>query len=202
MRVKYNSPFILTFTFICVIVMVVDLLTYGQTIRQFFTLLPLAHYGGSAFINPFFYFRLFSHSIGHADFVHLTSNLTLILLIGPILEEKYGGKYLLIMTLITVLITGLLNIFFFPHPLLGASGIAFMMIILGSFTNVESGYIPLTFFIIVVLFLGQEIFKTLESNNISEFAHIVGGLCGSFFGFIFRGAATSQDSEGEMEYNS
>ena len=107
------------------------------------------------------------------------------------------------MSVITTLITGLLNIFFFPHPLLGASGIAFMMIILGSFTNVESGYIPLTFFLIVVLFLGQEVLKAFESNNTSEFAHIVGGLCGSFFGFIVRKSSTnsSGDSSTGMEYN-
>ncbi|MCB0311732.1 MAG: rhomboid family intramembrane serine protease, partial [Calditrichaeota bacterium] len=87
----------------------------------------------------------------------------------------------------TALVTGLLNTFFFPSFLLGASGIVFMMIILGSFTNVKRGGIPLTFILVLILFLGQEIYNAFEENSISEFAHVVGGVCGSIFGFVQNG---------------
>jgi membrane associated rhomboid family serine protease len=75
-------------------------------------------------------------------------------------------------------------VLFFPTALLGASGVVFMMILLASFTNFSKGEIPLTFILVLILYLGQQIMNSFESNNISEFAHIVGGFCGSLFGFI------------------
>jgi membrane associated rhomboid family serine protease len=103
---------------------------------------------------------------------------------GPILEENYGAASLLVMIAVTALITGALNILFFTTGLRGASGIVFMMILLASFTNFNKGEIPLTFILILALYLGREIFESFASNNISEFAHIAGGFCGSFFGFF------------------
>jgi membrane associated rhomboid family serine protease len=59
-----------------------------------------------------------------------------------------------------------------------------MMILLASFTNFTAGEIPLTFILILILYLGREILNSFASNNISEFAHIVGGFIGSLFGFL------------------
>jgi membrane associated rhomboid family serine protease len=122
--------------------------------------------------------------IGHSGWSHLVSNFSSILLIGPILEENYGSAALFVMIVITALITGVLNILFFATGLRGASGIVFMMILLASFTNFNKGEIPLTFILVLVIYLGREVFESFSSNNISEFAHIVGGFCGSLFGFF------------------
>ena len=99
------------------------------------------------------------------------------------IEEKYGSNNLLIMILATALITALLNIFLFNTGLWGASGIVFMFIILVSFTNVREGQIPLTFILVALLFVGKEVMQSLSMDNVSQFAHILGGVCGSFFGF-------------------
>lgn len=133
--------------------------------------------------NPVSIFTLFSHVLGHANWGHLLGNLTFILLVGPIVEEKYGSKRLLTMILLTALITGLLNVLFFNSGLLGASGVVFMLILLSSFTNVRSGEIPLTFIVVALLFIGKEILDSVQNDNISQFAHIIGGICGSVFGF-------------------
>mgnify|MGYP000259418082 CR=1 FL=1 len=109
-------------------------------------------------------------------------NLSFILLLGPIIEEKYGGASLLLMIGITAIVTGILNVIFFQTGLLGASGIVFLFIILASFGNAQKG-IPLTFLLIAILFLGKEVWQAFQDNNISEFAHIAGGICGSLFGF-------------------
>jgi membrane associated rhomboid family serine protease len=127
---------------------------------------------------------IFTHIIGHANWTHLVSNFSVILLIGPILEELYGSLALLLMIIITAMVTGVLNILFFPSNLLGASGVVFMMILLASFTNFSKGEIPLTFILILALYLGRELFTSFQDNRISEFAHIVGGFCGSLFGFF------------------
>ena len=86
----------------------------------------------------------------------------------------------------TAVVTALLHTFFFTGGLLGASGIVFMLILLGSFANIKQGHIPLTFILIVILYLGKEFIYSFSYDNISQFAHIIGGIVGSGFGF--RGA--------------
>ena len=157
---------------------------------RFFAVGPTAN-----FRDPIEYVRLFTHAVGHANWTHLISNLALILLLGPILEEKHGSWPLLVMMLITALATGLLNVLFFATGLLGASGIVFMMILLASFTNIGRGEVPLTFVFVVVLYLAREIITAFQEDTISQFAHVVGGLCGSLFGFLRpRGVAEREDA--------
>lgn len=189
MRITYNAPIILTYTLICVVITLLDTTLFvsnqgvGKLSQNLFMVYPFG-YNYMSFSNPLTYFRLFSHAMGHANWEHLVGNFTFILLLGPILEEKYGSRTLLILIFITALITGILNASLFPNPLLGASGIVFMMILLVSFTNARRGTIPLTFILIALLFLGKEIYGALfVANNISEFAHIIGGVCGGVFGY-------------------
>lgn len=175
---QYNAPFALTFTFLCVLVMIFSDLTGGMSTKLYFTVYPLGSY-----TNPLSYVRMVTHVLGHASWEHLASNLTFILLLGPMLEEKYGTSNMLVMAFVTALITGVANAFFFQTGLLGASGIVFMLILLSSFANFRAGTIPLTFLLVLILFLGKEIVNAWQSNQISEFAHIAGGICGSIFGF-------------------
>jgi membrane associated rhomboid family serine protease len=111
----------------------------------------------------------------------------IILLIGPLLEEKYGSGKLLEMIIVTAIATGLLNAFLFSNSLIGGSGIAFMLILLGSFSNIRSKEIPLTFILIAVLFIGSEIVSTLKIDRISQFSHLAGGFIGAGYGFIRSG---------------
>ncbi|MDR3343199.1 MAG: rhomboid family intramembrane serine protease [Treponema sp.] len=181
MRIKYNAPTVLTFTFISTLVLILS-----QTLLPSLTTSWFMVPGKGGFVPTHFrsWITLATHVMGHANWTHLISNFSLILLIGPILEEHYGSLPLLFMIAVTALITGVLNVLFFPTALLGASGVVFMMILLGSFTNFSKGEIPLTFILVLVLYLGREIFNSFSSNNISEFAHVVGGFCGSLFGFF------------------
>lgn len=144
--------------------------------------------------NPLSIFSLFSHVIGHGSLEHLLGNMTFILLLGPIVEEKYGSKFTLLMIALTALITGILNIAFFNTGLLGASGIVFMLILLVSFTNVKGGQIPLTFILVAVLFIGKEVIQSLQSDQVSQFAHIIGGVCGSIFGFVGKKEKSNRSS--------
>jgi membrane associated rhomboid family serine protease len=181
MRLHYNSPVILTFALISAAVMVAGNATNNAFTTTFFALAPGQM---TSFSDPLTYLRLFSHIAGHANWDHLISNFSIILLIGPLLEEKYGSQLMLGMILITALLTGLINTFFFNSGLLGASGIVFMLILLSSFASVRAGSIPLTFIIIVCLYLGREVFNSLKADNVSQFAHILGGICGGVFGFV------------------
>ena len=110
--------------------------------------------------------------------------MTFVLLLGPIVEEKYGSKSMFLMIVFTAVFTGLLNISLFSTGLLGASGIVFMLILLVSFTNVKSREIPVTFILVAILFVGKEFWQSMKTDQVSQFAHIIGGFCGSVFGFI------------------
>jgi membrane associated rhomboid family serine protease len=187
MRIKYNAPTVLSFAFVSALVLLLS-----QTLFRFYPLRELwFSVSGRGSFDPArarCWITLVTHAAGHADWSHLISNFMVILLIGPILEEHYGSPRLLIMILITALVTGLLDVLFFTTGLLGASGVVFMMILLASFTNFTAGEIPLTFILILILYLGREVLNSFTSNNISEFAHIVGGLIGGLFGFLGPGA--------------
>lgn len=181
MKIRYNAPVILTFSLICVTVLIISNAIGGSLIKVFFVCFP-----DMSFTEPLTYLRIFSHAIGHGSWAHLLGNFTFILLVGPVLEEKYGSKRLLLMIVIAAGITGVLNTLLFSTGLLGASGIVFMFIILGSFTNIKAGEIPVTFILVVVMFLAKEFTDAFQKDSISQFAHIAGGICGSVFGF--RGA--------------
>ena len=116
----------------------------------------------------------------------------MVLVIGPLIEEKHGTSMLLEMVLITTVATAVLNILLFHTGLKGMSGLVFMLIILASVTNLKDGRIPLTFLLVAGLFLGREVVDAFQSDRVSQFAHILGGLCGSLFGFFAPKASSSK----------
>lgn len=144
-------------------------------------------YRTSAF-DPMQYVRLFSFIFGHAGLGHYLGNFLFILILGPLVEEKFGSGNFLLMILITALVTGLLSVIFFPDvQLLGASGIVFMLILLSAFTFAGGEGVPLTFILVVLLYLGREVYNAVfVQDQVSQFAHIVGGLCGGMFGYITK----------------
>ena len=182
LRVTYNSPVILTFSFISLASLILGYITGGASTALLFTVYR------SSLLDPLFYLRLFTYVLGHADFAHFIGNITLMLVIGPAMEEKYGSKPLLKCIFITALAAGLVQVIFLPNTgLLGASGIVFMLIILSSLGSFRDGEIPLTLILVTVFYIGGEILDGLfVKDNVSQLTHIVGGLCGGAFGFLSK----------------
>lgn len=178
-KIDYNAPFCLTFCFLCMVIYVVGSVTDGWTTTHVFSVSGSARFGDWTL-----YPRLALHVLGHVSAPHLFANLTVLLLVGPLLEEMYGGGMLLLISVLTAVVTGLIMVFFFSGLLMGASGIVFAYIILSSFANARSGTIPLTFVLICLIFLGGEIIRVMGSDNIAQFAHIAGGLLGGLAGFL------------------
>ncbi len=181
-KVRFNSPVILTFSLICLLSLVLNYLTSGASNYLLFSVYR------SSFLSPFTYFRLFGHVLGHSGSAHFLSNIMLILIIGPLLEEKYGSYNILFVMIATALITGIVHIIFFPNVyLLGASGIVFAFILLSSFTSVQDGGIPLTFILVAVIFIGQELYSAFfVTDNISNLTHILGGIVGAWLGYVMN----------------
>ena len=104
------------------------------------------------------------------------------------LEEKYGWKVLLIVILATAIVTGIVHNIFSPRTmLLGASGVAFAFILLTSFTEFKEGEIPMTFILVAIIYLGQQLWDGLTvDDNISNLSHIIGGIVGSAAGYMLN----------------
>ncbi len=181
-KVKFNSPTILTFAILSFVVLIIGYVTDGHFVLKYFSC-----YKGSL-TSPLTYFRVISHVLGHANFQHWFYNMSLILVIGSMLEEKYGSIIMIESILITALVTGVINMLFFSTALLGASGIVFMMIVLGSISGIkEDGEIPLSFILVLLMYIGQEVYQGIFSNdNISQLTHIIGGFSGAILGFIYN----------------
>lgn len=176
-KVTYNAKFTLSFCLLALVMLLLNMFT-GGWVNNMFSLSPRLSVSGA--------YRLISYIFCHANVQHLVSNFLFLLLLGPILEEKYGAKLLTVMTVITAVATGIVNAVFFNDSIIGASGIVFMFIILSSIVNVKQKEIPLTFIFIVLIYIGGELFNGLGKDNISQFGHIFGGLCGGALGFLFN----------------
>lgn len=180
-KFDYNSQVIITYLFLSIGAWLLNIITRGKSNKLLFT-----SYRSSP-LNPFTYIRLFTHSIGHKDWSHLVSNFLYILLIGPMIEEKYGSLNLLMMLLITSLVIGLYNTIFSNYTILGASGNVYMLIVLSSFSNIAEGKIPLTLVLIFLFYITTELKEGIVHGNKKVYhdGHILGALCGIGFGFLF-----------------
>lgn len=176
LRISYNAPVVLTFALAAALVHTLSLLL-GDVVKLWFVAWP-------EFVGLRSYLGLVTHILGHGNWDHLLSNFTMILLLGPILEERHGSRALLAMIGATALVTGLVNVAIADGFLLGASGIVFMMIVVASTANIRQGEIPLTFVAVVVLFLGREVYEGIVArDNVSQMAHLIGGAVGAAIGF-------------------
>ena len=180
LRISFNAPATLTFAALCVIARIISILTKDDATRLLFSVYraPLS--------DPLTWVRCVTHVLGHAGWDHLLNNMMFILLLGPMIEERYGSKKTVLVILVTAVVTGIINMAFFPRVmLLGASGVVFAFILLSSVTVREDNTIPVTFILVALLYLGEQVYQGIfQKDNISQMTHIAGGAVGSILGFV------------------
>jgi membrane associated rhomboid family serine protease len=179
--ISINAPVILELTFVAFAILLIDS-TMGGAARG------ILASRFTSWLDPLMYVRLFTRILVHADFEHFFGNFMLILVVGPMMEEKYGSRNLLWMLFMTAFVTGTISLIFFRNVILiGASGLAFMLILLASFANFNSGGLPMTVLLVGALYIGNEVLNgLLIVDSVSQSSHIIGGLCGAVFGFTHR----------------
>lgn len=179
LKITFNSPIVLGFIFLSLAVLILGFVTRGKSNELLF----MTYH--SSLTNPLTYLRFFTHVLGHSGWEHYIGNAAYILLLGPMLEEKYGSKRILQVIVITALVTGLVNyILFWNAALCGASGVVFAFILMTSFTSFRNGEIPLTFILVAIVFLGQQVYEgVFLQNNISNLSHVIGGIIGAIVGY-------------------
>ena len=172
----------LTFVIISFGVMVANYLTAGLSNQLLF----MTYH--SSLASPLTYVRMFTHVLGHSGWSHYIGNMMYMLLLGPMLEEKYGSRAIVEVILVTGLVTGLVTWFLFPNiALCGASGVVFAFIMMTSFTSFKEGEVPLTVILVAIIFIGQQIYEGIfVQDDISNMAHILGGIVGAIAGYVLN----------------
>ncbi len=182
LRITFNSPVVLGFAFICLIVTILGTASGGTITNTLFVTYR------SSLLNPLTYLRAVTHVFGHGGWEHLFANMSFILLLGPILEEKYGAEKIVGVIILTAISTAIVNSVISPYSgVCGASGVVFAFIILSSFTNFKEGEIPLTFILVAAIFIGQQVVEGIfVKDEISQMAHIIGGAVGAYVGYVWN----------------
>ena len=162
-KITFNAPVVLGFAAICFIATLLNYITNGKSNQMIF----MTYH--SSLMSPLTYLRLFTHVFGHDGWQHFIGNMAYILLLGPMLEEKHGPMKIIEVIAVTALVTGVINyVFFWNTALCGASGVVFAF----------------TFILVAAIYLGQQVYDgVVLDDNISNMAHVVGGIVGGILGF-------------------
>lgn len=177
-QITFNAPVTLSFFFVCLFTLLLNVLTGGKSNRLLFSVYNFS------FSDPLSWLRLFTHVLGHQNFSHFIGNMMYLLLLGPLLEEKYGPGALLLTVGVTAAVTGILACLQ-DVCMLGASGVVFAFILMSSFTAVRRHELPLTVILVAALYLGQQVYEMVAvGGNVAYFAHIAGGLVGAGMGCV------------------
>ena len=189
LKVEYDAPVTLTFVIICVIIFLLNMILAksgkGAGFEKIFVsptsqagLLPFIPGAPVSYIRLLFY--IFGAAAGEASL--LFTNLILIMLLGPAMEERYGSVIIGIMIFVSALFAGVLNACFCDTSLVGAVPLVSMMIFLNAFMSFSKKKFPLSFAAVMVLFVLLQIFS--GAGAVQIIICIAGGLCGSLFAFL------------------
>ena len=180
LRITFNAPATLAFAGLCVAVQLVSMLTKGRSNRLLFSVYR------ASLSDPLTYVRCVLHILGHSGWNHLIGNMMFILLLGPVVEERYGTANTVLVILATAVVTGVIHVFAAPGVrLLGASGVVFAFILISSLTVREDRTIPVTFILVALLYFGQQVYQGLSArDHVSQLTHVAGGAVGTVLGFI------------------
>lgn len=181
-KIEVNAPATIAFVVLCVLVYGLSVITKGSSDKLLFSVY------GSKMSDFLTYPRFWGHVLGHVSWEHLFGNITMILLLGPMLEEKYGTQYIMKVMLTVALVTGVFHFVFDPKTMLmGASGIVFAFILLSSITGYKENVIPLSFILITVIYIGGQLYGwIIVKDDVSNVTHILGGVVGAIMGFRTR----------------
>lgn len=189
LKVAYDAPVTLTFVIVSAIIFLLNILLAksGKAggLEKIFAS-PTSQAGVLPFIPsaPLSYVRLLFYIFGVAagGASLLFTNLILIMLLGPAMEERYGSVIIGIMIFVSALFAGVLNACFCENSLVGAVPLVSMMIFLNAFMSFSKKKFPLSFAAVMVLFVLLQIFS--GAGAVQIIICIAGGLCGSLFAFL------------------
>ena len=165
LKVSYDAPVTLSFVIICAVFFLLNTFLIkknpnGGVLGKLLAS-PTTQTGALPFIvkQPLSYLRLLLYIFGSGNAgvtgagSVLITNLILIMLLGPAMEERYGSVIIGIMIFVSALFSGVLNACFCADSLIGAVPVVCMMIFLNAFMSFSKKTFPLSFAAVVILFV-------------------------------------------------
>lgn len=177
----FNCPATLLFVSVVFLVHLAYQTDFRSKIDAYFALAANFRWGNVEDIAS-----LFLYMFGDGGrWSHISYPMMLIVLIGPIMEERIGAVQLATAAIFTSVVTGALYVLLFNDRMFGPTSVAYMLVFLASFVNVRKGEIPLSFILVlvVVLFIGAE---QWTQDFKRAFPMISGSLLGWFWATMVR----------------
>lgn len=186
LKFQYDSPVMLTFAFISLIIFVLDTFAFKGKLKDVWLITPTVADGAFPFAFSDFrsIIRLFIHVFGYGDNYILLCNLIFILLLGPQMEERYGSVIIGIMIFVAALFSGVLNACFCQNPVCGAEPVVFMLILLWTMMHLSRSKISASAVAVIALFIAMLVFRKNPNGVVGVVIVAAGGLCGSLFAFL------------------
>jgi rhomboid protease GluP len=125
---------------------------------------------------PRFYFRLFTYPFVHANWSQFSEQYMWILLLGPAIENRVGGRLLAFSVLLSNIVSGIVHVLAFDSVKEGSCGIVALFFVLsaGAFVRFDRRLnvweIPLTVVLLVVGFCAHQ---HLDSRQ-DQLGHLIG----------------------------
>lgn len=136
-------------------------------------------------------YQFISNIFLHASLSHIFFNMFALYSFGPDVEYTLGSRKFLLYYIIIGGVSSLIQLLIVPHPLIGASGSIFGIIIYSTILNpkleLSFFFLPIqlklkTFTIVLVLY---ELYSAFfEVDNIGHWAHLGGALCAFIIYYI------------------
>lgn len=188
----FDSPVVLVFSVVSAVIFISDLILKLNLSEKIFECPGAKSVPAFDFKSALSYVNLVIYPFGGENSTSFFLNIGFILLLGPVLEERYGSIMLALMIFITSLVGGVLTACVSTFGISGCGGIVFMMIILSVLSVFIKKQLPVSWIFIFALYLafslfsGKKIsgFMPFMQNNVPVFIQLASGICGSLFGFF------------------
>jgi len=135
--------------------------------------------------DPFTYIRFFGYVFGNTDLKKFFVTLIFFLVLGPVLEERFHGKILLIVIIVSSVVSGVLCFIFFPDiVMMDSDAVIFAFVLLSPLKALKKKELPLTFILIIIFGLCFLIYsEMIVEGNTYQITNMVGGVIGCLVGY-------------------
>ncbi len=183
-HISFDSPITLLLTLFCIIVFILDNISFHGIIDSFFAV------GGNASstypFNRFSfadYITIFIHVFAHKEAHVLILNTACILLLGPQIEQAYGKILYILMIIITAFITGVLSTLLSQSHIYGAQGVVTLLFIISVLAQAKTKIVPSTIIVATISYIAYTLIEGTQTTT-EKIVPMIGALCASVFGFI------------------
>lgn len=192
LKVVFDSPVVLVFSFVSAAIFAADLIFKLNISEKVFECHGAKSVPAFDFKSAMDYARLVIYPFCSVNATSFFFNIAFVLLLGPVLEERYGSLMLALMIFITSLVGGVITACVSTFGISGCGGIVFMMIILSVLSVFIKKQLPVSWIFIFILYLAFSLavgkknssFVSFMNENIPVFIQLASGICGSLFGFF------------------